>query len=159
MATSRQLRKRKEVPVKHTPTILDEIVVRWEVDGSEMWWPATVMEVFDFDVPLNGCYGQGRLLYKKFKMYGSEEADVTFKFTSKMGHLVVQHYNGRKLQMSWSQHDAVKYRDAEIQPVVNTPSEANSTSVALPKSKRRSTSSSTRSNEVKSALKDDPLTT
>ena len=67
-----------------------------------MWWPATVIEVFQFEVPKNGCVGKGKLLYKKFKKYCEEEADVEFVYTPRKGQLVVQSYDGKKLQMTWA---------------------------------------------------------
>ena len=100
--TMRQLRRRKEAPVSHVPTILDEIDVYWEVNGSTVWWPATVLEVFEHDKPTREDYfGKGKLLYKQFDKYPTEEADVEFFFTKRKGHLVYQNYNGKMLQMSW----------------------------------------------------------
>ena len=98
----RQLRKRKENPVSHIPTILDDIVVCWELDGLKLWWPASVIEVFEHDNPTNDIYGNGTLLYKKYKKYPAEEEEIQFLFTKRRGHLLTQVYNGRKLHMTCS---------------------------------------------------------
>ena len=98
----RQLRKRKAPPVSHVPCILDDIFVRWELDGKEMWWPASVIAIEKYDAPTNNFYGEGRLLYKRFQNYCEEESDVKFLFTPRRGHILYQHYNDKQLQMSWS---------------------------------------------------------
>lgn len=99
---NRQLRKRKESPVRHTPTILDDIVVCWEVEGCPVWWPASVIEVHDHEHPKGNEFGFGKLLYKKFRQYQPEEADVRFIYTNKKGHIIIQGYESKMLQMSWS---------------------------------------------------------
>lgn len=100
---SRQLRKRKELPVSYTPVIMDDIFVCWDVSGTTFWWPATIIEVREFDKSKGSKYGEGRLLYKRYKSYEPEEADVEFFYTQRKGRVLVQQYNGSMLEMSWSQ--------------------------------------------------------
>lgn len=99
---TRQLRTRKNKNVAHTPTILDDIVVCWELEGSVFWWPALVTELDTYDTLDGMCYGTGTLLYKQYKKYPAEEADVRFFYSTCRGHVLTQHYNGSLLEMAWS---------------------------------------------------------
>lgn len=100
--TSRQLRKRKDAPVLHVPQIMDDIFVCWLVQGVTFWWPASVLEVLEFDDVHNSTYGRGRLLYKKHRSYDPEEAEVAFCYKKQRGHYLTQQYEGSRLEMSWS---------------------------------------------------------
>lgn len=88
--------------MSHVPQIMDDIFVCWLVQGDTFWWPASVLEVVDFDDVQNNTCGRGRLLYKKYRSYAPEEAEVTFCFTKRRGHYVAQLYEGSRLEMSWS---------------------------------------------------------
>ena len=62
---SRQLRKRKEVPTAHIPTILDEIAVCWLVNGSKLCWQATVIELYEYENVQEGKHGKGKYFIRK----------------------------------------------------------------------------------------------
>lgn len=137
--TTRQLRRRKDAPVSHVPTILDEIVVCWELNGSTVWWPATVLEVFEYDEPIkDDHFGKGTLMYKQFNIYPTEEADVQFFYTKRKGNLVCQHYNGKTLQMTWKPSETQEIEVGKTAPL----------STRLAESPQRSTPSKRRADSV-----------
>lgn len=88
--------------MRHVPCIMDDIYVCWEIEGSTIWWQASVVEVLEYDKPRGQIQGQGRLLYKQFKSYAEEDADVQFLYTPRKGALISQRYMGVQLEMSWA---------------------------------------------------------
>lgn len=62
-----------------------------------------MIEVLEYERKKGSEYGCGRVLYKKYKQYAPEEADVVFAFTSCKGRILYQQYNGKKLEMPWNQ--------------------------------------------------------
>lgn len=77
--------------VRDFPRKLDEIKVKWELDGKIIWWPATVLSVTA--TPQDSC--EGELLYHSYEHYAKEHASVVF--ISKLS-------NDRSTSLSTVQH-------------------------------------------------------
>lgn len=85
------------------PEVDDTIAVCWDLEGSNLWWSASVIEVVRFDSPSNGSLGRGIILYKRLGKYAPEHATVDFKFSETAGRLVMQTYEGSTRVMSWKE--------------------------------------------------------
>ena len=68
---------------------------------------------------------------KKYKSYPTEEAVVEFVQTPRKGHLVVQVYNGKPLQMTWS-HNQPQRQKYSVDTILVTPVSKHDPSTTIP---------------------------
>lgn len=95
------------------PSAKDEIAVRWVLNRTVVWWPATVLSVQTSSS--RSCEFRGNLLYHKLFNYSMESASVIFSISSSKERLVRTVGEAGKpttsSQSSWVYDDEVQSDD------------------------------------------------
>ncbi len=84
---------------RNFPSSGDMIAVQWEIDGKKLWWPADVLFVDSTSSSTESAERHGRIRYRAYREYRSEEAKVVFTIQGNSSSRFVSVINNRQTQI------------------------------------------------------------